>query len=68
MDISVEYCGRYPPGAWIRLFRPGRGEGMEGGLWDRLHADVEATIAAAMLGDAFIWYAVPLPLWPIETA
>lgn len=46
--ISIEYCGHYPPGEWIRLFRPGRGEVMEGGPWDQLRANVVATIAAAM--------------------
>jgi hypothetical protein len=46
--ISVEYCGHYQPGEWIRIFRPGRGEIMEGGLWDQLQANVAATVAEAM--------------------
>ena len=46
--ISVEYCGHYPLGEWIRLFRRGRGEVMEGGPWDRLRADVAAAIAEAI--------------------
>jgi hypothetical protein len=46
--ISVEYCGDIPSVRWIRLFQRGRGKVMEGGLWDQLQADVEATIAAAM--------------------
>lgn len=50
--VSVEWCGDFPPVRWLRLYRPGRAEVMEGGPWDQLRAQVEAAIAKAVAKTA----------------
>jgi hypothetical protein len=48
--VSVAWCGHFPAVAagWVRVYRRGRGEVMEGRSWRDLQAVIEAEVAAAL--------------------
>jgi hypothetical protein len=50
--ISVAWCGHCPPVPWVRVYKPGRGEAMEGGEWDLIEARIKAAAMAAVIAPA----------------